>query len=112
MRIEDGRCTRCQRPGHAVPAWPSLILARQRNQRQSHARVVRPRLDANFFLTLAIVPLSFVFGKNCLIMDYLGFKDSSRQLWVNCAINYSFYLYLMLHICAARFDVTENLENF
>ena len=50
--------------------------------------------------------------KNCPIMDYLGLKDSSRQLRANCAINYSFYLHLMLHACAVRFDVTENLENF
>jgi len=65
----------------------------------------------NFWL-LATVALSFVFGKNCLIMDYLGLKDSSRQLQVNCVISYSFYLHLMLHTCAAGFDVTENLENF
>ena len=58
------------------------------------------------------VALSFVFDKNCSIMDYLGLKDSSRQLRVNCAISYSFYLYLMLHACAARFDVTGNLEKF
>jgi len=45
-------------------------------------------------------------------MNYLGLKDSSRQLRVNCAINYSFYLHLMLHACAVRFDVTENLEKF
>ena len=65
----------------------------------------------NFWL-LVTVALSFVFDKNCLIMDYLGLKDSSRQLQANCAISYSFYLYLMLHACAARFDVTKNLENF
>ena len=58
------------------------------------------------------VALSFVFGKNCLIMDYLGLKDSSRQLRANCAISYYFYLHLMLHTCAVRFDVTENLEIF
>ena len=45
-------------------------------------------------------------------MDYLGLKDSSRQLRANCAISYSFYLHLMLHACATRFDVTGNLENF
>jgi hypothetical protein len=61
---------------------------------------------------LATVALSFVFGKNYPIMDYLGLKDSSRQLQANCAISYSFYLHLMLHACAARFDVTGNLENF
>jgi hypothetical protein len=61
---------------------------------------------------LATVALSFVFGKNYPIMDYLGLKDSSRQLQANCAISYSFYLHLMLHACAAIFDVTGNLENF
>jgi len=45
-------------------------------------------------------------------MDYLGLKDLSRQLRANCAISYSFYLRLMLHACAARFDVTENLGKF
>ena len=73
---------------------------------------VRARLDVNFFLLLATVALSFVFDKNCPIMDYLGLKDSSRQLRTNCAISYSFYLHLMLYVCATRFDVTENLENF
>ena len=45
-------------------------------------------------------------------MEQLGLKDSSRDLQVNCAISYLFYLYLMLHICAARFDVMENLIKF
>ena len=45
-------------------------------------------------------------------MDYLGLKDSSRQLRANCAISYSFYLHLMLHTCAARFDVTGDLKKF
>ena len=45
-------------------------------------------------------------------MDYLGLKDLSRQLRVNCAISYSFYLYLMLYTCVVRFDVTENFEIF
>jgi hypothetical protein len=27
-------------------------------------------------------------------------------------ISFCFYLYLMLHACAVRFDVTEKLENF
>jgi len=31
---------------------------------------------------------------------------------MNCANNFCFHVYLMLHACAARFDVTENLENF
>ena len=65
-----------------------------------------------FFLLLVTVVLSFVFGKNCPIMDYLVLKDSSRQLHVNCVISYSFYLHLMLHLYAARFDVTSNLRKF
>jgi hypothetical protein len=31
---------------------------------------------------------------------------------VNCVISFYFYLYLMLHACDLRFDVTESLENF
>ena len=31
---------------------------------------------------------------------------------MNCANSFCFYVYLMLHACAARFDVTENLEKF
>jgi len=38
-------------------------------------------------------------------MEQLGLKGSSRDLQLNCAISYLFYLYLMLHTCAARFDV-------
>jgi len=45
-------------------------------------------------------------------MDYLDLKDLSRQLRVNYAISYSFYLHLVFHACAARFDVTGNLEKF
>ena len=56
------------------------------------------------------VALSFLFGKNDSIMNYLGLKDSSRQLRANCAISYSFYLHLMFHACAVRFDVTRNLK--
>jgi len=45
-------------------------------------------------------------------MEQLGLKDLSRDLQVNCAISFYFYLYLILHACAARFDVTENLKKF
>jgi len=45
-------------------------------------------------------------------MEYLGLKDSSRQLQTNYAISYSFYLHLMLHTRAAKFNMTENLEIF
>jgi hypothetical protein len=37
-------------------------------------------------------------------------KDSSREFHLNCVINFIFYLYLMLHACVQKFDVTENLE--
>ena len=45
-------------------------------------------------------------------MEQLGLKDSSRDLQVNCAISYLFYLYLMFHAYAARFDVMGNLVKF
>jgi hypothetical protein len=38
--------------------------------------------------------------------------DSSRDLQTNCVINFCFRLYLMLHACAAKFDVTKNLDQF
>ena len=65
----------------------------------------------NFWL-LAIVALSFVFGKNCPIMDYLGLKDSSHDFSANCAISFFFRLHLVLHACAARFDVTGTAQKF
>jgi hypothetical protein len=30
----------------------------------------------------------------------------------SCVISFYFYLYLMFHVCAARFDVTGNIELF
>ena len=35
-----------------------------------------------------------------------------KRLQTNCIISYYFYLYLVLHACAARFDATENLKFF
>ena len=58
------------------------------------------------------VALSFLFDKHCPIIEYLGLKDSSRGLQMNCANSFCFYVYLILHACAVRFDVTKNLENF
>ena len=52
----------------------------------------------------------FVCGKYYSIIDRS--KDSSHDLQTNCIINFYFYLNLILHICAVRFDVTENLEFF
>ena len=95
----------------AAPNLPVQLLTRLFGNtplRESQA-VLRSLL---VWWKIDIVAFSFVFGRNYLIMDYLGLKDSSRQLQANCAISYSFYLHLMLHACAARFDVTGNLENF
>ena len=52
------------------------------------------------------VAFSFVCGKYCPIINELGLKDSSRKLQTNCAISFCFLLYLVLHTCAIRFDVT------
>ena len=72
----------------------------------------RALFRCEFFLNFATVAFSFVCGKYCPIIDKLGSKDSSRDLQANCVINFCFRLYLMFHACAARFDMTENLENF
>jgi len=61
---------------------------------------------------LATVALSFLFDKHCPITELLGSKDSSYKLQVNCAINFYFCLYLVIHAYDQRFDVTWNLENF
>jgi len=45
-------------------------------------------------------------------MEQLDLKDSCRDLQINCAISYLFYLYLMFHACAARFDMMGNLVKF
>ena len=39
-------------------------------------------------------------------------KRLSRKLQTNCIISYFFLSILMLHACAARFDVMGNLEKF
>jgi len=51
------------------------------------------------FCKIDTVAFWFVFDKNCLIMDSLGSKDSSRQFRPNCAISFYFHLYLILHAC-------------
>ena len=45
-------------------------------------------------------------------MEQIGLKVVSRDLQVNCAISYLFYLYLMFYACVIRFDVMENLVKF
>jgi len=39
-------------------------------------------------------------------------KRLSRKLQINYVVSYFFYLYLVLHACAARFDVMGNVKNF
>ena len=46
-----------------------------------------PFSSENFWL-LATVVLSFVFGKNYSIMDYLGLKNSSHDFSANCVISF------------------------
>jgi len=65
-----------------------------------------------FFLDFDTVALSFLFDKHYQIMEQLGLKNSSRNLQLNCAISYLFYLCLMFHACATRFDVMGNLVKF
>jgi len=48
-----------------------------------------PFSSENFWL-LATVALSFLFGKNYPIMDYLGLKDSSHDFSANCVISFFF----------------------
>jgi len=64
------------------------------------------------FLDFDTIALSFLFDKQYPITEQLGLKDSSRDLQINSAISYLFYLYLMFHVCAARFDVMGNLVKF
>jgi len=58
------------------------------------------------------VALLFLFDKHCPIIEQLELKDSSRDLYVNCAISYLFYLYLMFYAYTAKFDVMRNLVKF
>jgi len=45
-------------------------------------------------------------------MDLLGSKDLSHKLQTNCVTSYCFYLYLILHARATRFDMIRNLQKF
>ena len=72
----------------------------------------RALFSSKKFYKMDTITFSFVFDKYYSIMDYLGSKDSSRKLQINCAISYYFYLYLMLYAYAIRFDVTEKLKFF
>ena len=69
-------------------------------------------LRSKNFLDFDTVALSFLFDKHYLIMEQLGLKDSSLDLQLNYAISYLFYLYLMFHVYATKFDVTRNFVKF
>ena len=77
----------------------------------SNVIIVRPCLDPNFFWFWHCITFVFIWQT---LSDHRAtrLKDSSRDLKVNCTISYLFYLYLMFHVCAARFDVTRNLIKF
>jgi hypothetical protein len=45
-------------------------------------------------------------------MNQLCLKDSSRGNQLDYVISYFFQLYLMLHACVQRFDVTGPVRNF
>ena len=47
----------------------------------------------------------FTVATHCQIMEQLGLKDSSRNLYAICVISF-FHLYLILYECVQTFDVT------
>ena len=53
----------------------------------------------------------FTVASHCQIMAQLGSKDSSRNLHVNCTINF-FYPYLILYTYIQTFDVIFLAKNF
>ena len=61
-------------------------LPAERNQ------IKAPFSSENFWL-FATVALSFLFDKNCPILDYLGLKDSSHDFSAICVISF-FFVYI------------------
>ena len=59
----------------------------ERGQKGNDGENKAPFSFENFWL-LATVALLFLFGKNCLIMDYLGLKDSSHDFSANCVVSF------------------------
>ena len=59
----------------------------------------RARLVSKIFDFLATVAFLFVFGKNYSIMDYLGLKDSSHQLRINCSISFFLSTFNAPYMC-------------
>jgi len=77
----------------------------------AYTNTIRHCLHSIFFY-FDTVALLFLFMKHYSIMEQLGLTDSSRDLQINYAISYLFYLYLMFHAYAARFDVIVNIVKF
>jgi len=66
-----------------------------------------------FFCKMDTVTLSFVFDKILFNYRLTRLKRFVSQITdKNRAISYFFYLYLMLHACVAKFDVTRNPKIF
>ena len=63
------------------------------NESLSLSHVRKALFSSGNFWLLTTVAFSFVFGKNCLIMDYLGLKDSSHDFLANCVISF-FFVYI------------------
>ena len=59
---------------------------------------VRPCLDV-IFLKFDTIAFLFVFDKHFLIIDWLGSKDSFRDLQVNCAISYFLSIFNVSFMC-------------
>ena len=72
--------------------------------------LTRALFSFKIFGKISTIIFLFVFDKYCLIMDYLGSKNSSHKLQINYIISYYFYLYLILNICAATFDMSGNMK--
>jgi len=73
--------------------------------------VIRPCVDLKSFWFWHCSTFVFIWQ---ILFNYgvSRLKDSSHDLQIKYAISFYFYLYLMFHACAARFDLTENLEKF
>jgi len=81
-------------------------MATLRNRKPRHTLAL---FRFSFFYFDNIVFL-FLFDKYSPIIEYLGLKDLSHDLQINCAINFYFYLNLMFHAFAAKFNTMRNLK--
>jgi hypothetical protein len=73
--------------------------------------LIKPCLDS-IFLKFSYYSIFIFILQTLSNHEVTRFKRFVSRLQTNCAIIFCFYLYLMLHIFAARFDVVENLEKF